>query len=76
MEPKPGEWVVLTEVPPGMLNGLPAEDQQAIIEVVGKPVILNEYDEAGRAELEFKDRGGNLHFIYVDPRFIGPTDQI
>ena len=28
MEPKPGELVVLTEVPPGMLDDLPLEDRQ------------------------------------------------
>ena len=36
MESKPGEWVVLKEVPPGLLDDLPLEDQQAIVEVVGK----------------------------------------
>jgi len=75
MEPKPGEWVVLTEVPPGMLDGLPVEDQQAIVEVVGKPIVLNEYDDAGRAELEFKDGDGNFHFIFVDPRFIRAVER-
>jgi hypothetical protein len=48
MEPKPGEWVVLTEVPPGMLDDLPLEDQQAIVEVVGKPIVLRGYDDGSR----------------------------
>jgi hypothetical protein len=69
-KPKPGDTVVLIEVPPGLLDGLPIEDQQGINEVVGKPVLLNEYDGVGRAELEFKDRNGVIHFIYVDPAFI------
>jgi hypothetical protein len=60
---------VLTRVPPRLLEDLPLEDQQAISEVVGKPVQLNEYDEFGRAELEFKDSSGNFHFIYVSPEF-------
>jgi len=70
MEPKPGELVVLIEVPRGFLDDLPQEDQQAINEIVGKPIALNEYDDAGRAELEFRDRNGNIHFIFVDPKFI------
>jgi hypothetical protein len=69
-KPKPGDTVMLTEVPPGLLDNLPIEDQRAISEVVGKPVRLNEYDDDGRAELEFTDRDGNFHFIYVSPKFI------
>jgi hypothetical protein len=69
-KPKPGDMVVLTEVPPGFLDDLPIEDQQAISEVVGKPIRLNDYDEDGRAELEFTDRDGNGHFIWVSPKFI------
>ena len=68
--PRPGDTVILIEVPPGLLEGLPIVDQRAISEMVGKPVILNEYDEHGRAELEFKDSEGVIHFIYVDPHFI------
>jgi hypothetical protein len=55
--PKPGTRVVLTELPPGLSNGLPIEDQRAISEAVGRPVLLNEYDEDGRAELQFNRRG-------------------
>ena len=68
--PKPGDTVLLTEVPPGLLDNLPMEDQQAISEVVGKPVRLNEYDAEGRAELEFTDRNGGIHFVYVSPNVI------
>jgi hypothetical protein len=32
---------------------------------VGKPVLLNEYDDTGRAEFEFNDRDGHTHFIFV-----------
>jgi len=70
MEPKPGELVVLIEVPKGLLDDLPLEDQQAINEVVGTPILLKEYDELGRAELEFRERDGTLHYIYVDPKFV------
>jgi hypothetical protein len=70
MEPKPGELVVLVELPQGFLDDLPLEDQQAINEVVGKPILLKEYDDLGRAELAFRERDGMLHYIYVDPKFI------
>jgi len=69
-KPMPGETVTLREVPNGLLDGLPMEDQHAISEIVGRPVRLNEYDPAGRAELEFTDSQGVLHFIYVSPDII------
>ena len=69
-KPKPGDRVILTAIPPGLLNDLPSEDQQAITEILGKPIALNAYDEDGRAELEFTDRSGNFHFVYVRPDFI------
>jgi hypothetical protein len=75
LKPRPGEMVVLMEVPPGMLDDLPPEDKQAINEVVGKPVLLSEYDEDGRAELEFKDRHGNFHSIFVAPGFIRTAER-
>ena len=67
----PGSMVVLTELPPGLIDGLPREDQSAISDVVGNKVLLVEYDEDGRAELEFTDTHGVIHSIYVDPRYIG-----
>jgi len=69
-KPKPGDMVVLAKLPSGMLNDLPMEDQKAISEIVGKPTLLREYDDAGRAELEFKDGNGVVHFIYVAPEFV------
>ena len=62
--------VVLSALPPGFIDNLPAEDQRALVEQVGKQVILNGYDDDGRAELEFKDKKGLSHFIYLDPKFI------
>ncbi len=72
-KPKPGEMVRLREVPPGLLHGLPLEDQRAICGAVGEPVLLTEYDEDGRAELKFTDSKGTIHFIYVDPNFVRPA---
>ena len=68
--PKPGDKVVLTSLPPGMLDDLPIEDQQAIAQAVGKPILLTGYDEDGRAELEFQIGNADFRFIYVSPEFI------
>ena len=69
--PSAGQKVVLIKLPPGLIDNLPAEDQKAISEVVGKPVLLNAYGEDGRAELEWWDYREDVgHFIYVDPTFI------
>lgn len=66
----PGDLVVLREIPKGLVDGLPKGDQKGISEIVGKPIRLNKYDEDGRAELEFIDRHGVIHFIYVRPEFL------
>jgi len=67
---KPGDKVVLGTVPPGLLRGLPREDQKAIREIVGKPVLLEEYDDDGRAVLTFTDSENMEHSIFVRPEFI------
>jgi len=40
--------------------------------VAGKTLMLNEYDEDLRAQLEFTDKHDVIHFMYVDPKFIEP----
>ena len=70
MKPNPGEIVILTAIPRGMLDDLPEDDQRAIKEIVGRPVLLSEYDDVGRAEIEFTDRSGQLHSLFVAPEFI------
>jgi hypothetical protein len=69
----PGGMVILTRVPQGLLDGLPREDQQAICQVIGKPVLLSEYDDDGKAELKFTDDAGRIHFIRVQPTFLQPV---
>jgi hypothetical protein len=76
-KPNVGESVVLVAVPPGLLDGLPDEDQRAITAIVGKPVMLVGYDEDGRAELHFPDpfdvqtdEYSHTHSIWVAPKFI------
>jgi hypothetical protein len=75
MNLKPGATVVLIKLPPGFLRGLSRADKKAISEVVGKPVRFQEYDEVGRAELQFTDSRGVIHFIYVKPIFLRSVNQ-
>jgi hypothetical protein len=69
-KPRPGRKVVLTTLPPGFIDDLPVADQRAISEVIGKSITLNQYEEDGRAELEFRDSEDVIHLIYVDPKFL------
>jgi hypothetical protein len=77
IKPKPGDMVVLTTVPLGLLDGLREEDQHAITAIVGKPVLLVGYDDDGRAEISFDDPFdvrtdvySNAHSVWVPPAFI------
>jgi hypothetical protein len=64
--PKPGEEVLLVSIPTGLLSNLPTEDQAVIAAVVGKSVRLMNYCNDGRAELQFTDAHGIIHFLYVE----------
>jgi hypothetical protein len=75
--PAAGDSVVLVAIPPGLLDGLPEEDQRAIRAAVGKPVMLVGYDNGGRAELYFADpftvqtdESSHTHKIWVATEFI------
>ena len=68
---------MLKSIPPGLVDGLPQDDQNAIVAIIGKPVLLVGYDDDGRAELHFDDPfdGGaddysHTHAIWVAPVFI------
>jgi hypothetical protein len=50
--------------------GYQSKNQKAISEAVGKPIRLIGYDDDGRAELEFTDAEGVIHFIYVNTSVI------
>jgi hypothetical protein len=69
-QPKPGTRVLITHAPPDFLSGMAPNDRHAIAEILGKPVLLVDYDADGRAELSFSDRNKSLHFIYIDPIYI------
>ena len=76
-KPEPGEMVLLKSIPPGLVDGLPQDDQNAIVAIIGKPVLLVGYDDDGRAELHFDDPFdgraddcSHTHAIWVAPVFI------
>lgn len=78
--PRIGEQVILLGLPPGFLDDLPDEDVRALSEMIGRAVTLVDYDELGRAELEFDDpfegvpgTWNSIHTIWVAPEFIGPV---
>jgi hypothetical protein len=71
---KLGEMVVLKKLPPGFLDDLPKEDQVAISAIVGETIISKGYDKEGRAELEFAEKNGTIHFIYVSPEFVSRAE--
>ena len=80
-DPKPGDLVILTQLPPGLLDGLPEDDQRAIRAIVGRPIVLVEYDDLGWVELEFDDpfesrteTSSHTHSIWVAPEFIEPYE--
>jgi len=60
----------LEKLPPGLIDGLPSEDQQAISPIVGVPVLFSGFDEIGLLELEFVERDGTFHHIYVNREFV------
>lgn len=64
--------VILKVLPPGLTDGLPEEDQQAISAVVGKPVVFEGYERNGAAKLEFMDKDDVIHLIWVEPKFVKP----
>lgn len=72
--PESGTTVVLASVPPGLLDGVPQGDQEAIAAIVGQAVRLVDYDDVGRAELEFTDKRGDIHYIYVKPEYLRPVE--
>jgi hypothetical protein len=71
--PRVGGKVVLEKLPPGLIDGLPEEDQRAICAIVGIPIRLSGYDDDGRLELEFVEANGTGHFIYVDRQYVKAT---
>jgi hypothetical protein len=65
-----GGEVVLEKLPPGLIDGLPKSDQEAIAAIVGVPIQFLGYEEDGRIGLEFVDDYGIFHHIYVDRQYV------
>jgi hypothetical protein len=69
---QPGDPVVLISIPATLMSDLPEEDQVAIRSVVGRTVTFAGFSY-GQAEVEFKDKEGDDHTIWVDAdRISGP----
>jgi hypothetical protein len=66
---QPGISVILRALPPGLITDLPEEDQAAIRAIVGGPVTFVGLSY-GQAEIEFFDRQGDGHSIWVDESFL------
>jgi len=67
---KSGASVILEELPPGLLDGLPEEDQKAISAIVGVPIRFLTFDKDGRPELQFVEEHGTIHSIFVDRKHL------
>jgi hypothetical protein len=65
----PGQKVILKSAPPELLRGLPSEDQEAILAIVGQPVAFAGYSY-GQAEIEFTDATGAGHSVWVEPSLL------
>src|SRR5260370_17193595 len=57
--------VILAALPPGLLKGLPRQDQKAILAIVAKPVLLDAYDEDLPSYLTFPDPTQPPHSTFV-----------
>jgi hypothetical protein len=71
---KPGDTVILMGLPPGFTDDMDIEDREACLQAIESPVVFNEYDDVGRAELQFTSRDGVLHAIWVEPWFVKAVD--
>ncbi|MGC1998327.1 MAG: hypothetical protein WA658_00630, partial [Candidatus Acidiferrales bacterium] len=69
---KPGRLVFLKGLPPGFVDGFPAEEQRAIAARIGRPILFIKYDRDGRSELEFMDKDDGIHMLHVEPTYIRP----
>ena len=55
-------------IPTSLLRNLPTSDRRAIQHAKGMTVEGN--DEFGNIELGFRDRFGNMHWIWVNSEFV------
>lgn len=67
---QPGMTVKLLRVPDSLLADLPRADQNAIKAAARESLVAGEPDGHGNVELEFRDRHGQTHWIWVDPKIV------
>ena len=60
-----GDVVVITQIPPTLIAGVPREDQEAILQCVGKSLLIAGFNDLGEAEFEFFDSSNNAHTIWL-----------
>jgi hypothetical protein len=60
---------ILKSTPFALLKGLPKTDKESIRDIVGKSILLVSHKD-GEAELEFVDKNGNTHNIWVNEKFV------
>lgn len=65
-----GDHIRIIEIPEGLPEGLPEEDQVAIYAQVGKVLVVQGFEMDGSAELEFVDDAGHIHTIWINPNYL------
>ncbi|MDH4982593.1 hypothetical protein [Hyphomicrobium sp. D-2] len=69
-----GDVVVLSEVPPELISGLPDEDVAAIAAQIGSKMKVSGFDELGNVELEFASSADTFHTIFVTAKSLRKVD--
>ena len=69
-KPKVGDKVILKGLPDKISHKSSKVGKERHLEKIGRPHMLTAYEPDGRAELEFSDSNGVIHYIYVNSSFI------
>jgi hypothetical protein len=65
-----GDTVIVKEIPATLITGLPNEDQEAILECVGKAFRIAGFNSLGEAEIEFTDSSNDGHTIWLETKSV------
>ena len=65
----------MDKLPPGLIDGLPEEDQKAILAIVGIPIRFTGIEKGGRVRLEFVEQNGTMHAIFVDRQYVKAAES-
>ena len=69
-----GEVVVLCDVPPELVRGLPDDDIRAIKAQVGARMEVVGFDSFGNVELEFASSADTFHTVFVSGQILKKVD--